>query len=207
MIEVNSLSYEKILHSISFSTPQGSSLAVIGHNGAGKTTLFHVLLGLKHKSSGNFHVHESKLGFVPERPYLSMDDVFEDFLRLHLNLISFPKADQNLEILRVAQSVGLVDQLRLKFDKFSKGMLQKALLAQALLGSPRLVVLDEPLSGLDPESRLEAKKKLIELKQKGVTLIFSSHIMEDVVELADYVLILDHGKQSFFGRTQEWRSK
>ena len=206
MIEVKDLCYQPILESISFFVPEGRALAVIGHNGAGKTTLFHVLLQLKHKTAGSFNLNEKVIGFVPERPYLEMEEVFGSFLKLHLNLIGFPRSEQEAEIFRVTTLVGLSDQLKKKFKVFSKGMLQKAVLAQAMLGSPKLMFLDEPMSGLDPQSRSELMGYLVELKKNGVNLIFSSHVMEDVTSLADDVLILDHGKQKFFGTIEQWRA-
>lgn len=205
MIGVKDLSYSSILDSISFSLDEGKTLAVIGHNGAGKTTLFHVLLGLKFATTGEFEISETKYGFVPERPYLAMEESFRAFLTVHLNLISFPKNEQESEIQRVAQQVGLQDELHKKFKQFSKGMLQKSLIAQAMLGSPKLIFLDEPMSGLDPSSREETKKYLEQLKAGGVTLIFSSHVMEDVAALADQVLVLNQGKQTFFGSIQDWK--
>ena len=206
MIEVKNLGYSTILDSISFSLSEGKTLAVIGHNGAGKTTLFHVLLGLKFKTNGEFEITEKKYGFVPERPYLQMEESFRSFLMLHLNLISFPKSRQRDEVQRVAKQVGLQDALHKKFKQFSKGMLQKALLAQAMLAHPKLVFLDEPMSGLDPASREETKNYLQALKKNGITLVFSSHVMEDVELHADQVLVLSHGKQTFFGSTQAWKS-
>ncbi len=207
MIEAKDLSFKSILNSIAFSLPVGKTLAVIGHNGAGKTTLFHVLLKLKFNTAGSFSLSENQYGYVPERPYLEMEETLRSFLKLHLNLISFPHLEQEVEISRVASLVGLQNQLTKKFKSFSKGMLQKALLAQAMLGSPKLIFLDEPMSGLDPSSRKELMGYLSELKTKKTTLIFSSHVMEDVVSLADHVLILDQGKQMFFGTVQEWGAR
>lgn len=207
MIEVQGVSYSTILDSISFSVPQGQALSVIGHNGAGKTTLFHVLLGLKFASSGNFQLAEKLVGYVPERPYLEMEQVFRDFLKLHLNLISFPRSKQDEEMRRVASQVGLQDQLTSKFANFSKGMLQKAVLAQAMLGMPKLIFLDEPMSGLDPESRKELLQHLKSLKESGINLVFSTHALEDVSLLADSVLVLDHGKQKFFGTVKDWKAQ
>ena len=201
------VSFGKIIDSISFSIPPHETLAVVGHNGAGKTTLFHLLLGLKFKTSGIFKISEKKIGYVPERPYLPMEDCFGSFLQLHLNLISFPKSQQADEVKRVSSLVGLEKKLDQNFQTFSKGMLQKALLAQALLGNPNLIFLDEPMSGLDPESREDLKKSLMGLKKLGVTLVFTSHVMEDVHALADHVLELDSGKQKFFGSVQNWRKK
>ena len=207
MIEVKNLSFLHILDSISFSLPQGRTLGVIGHNGAGKTTLFHVLMGFKFRTAGEFEIKEKKIAYVPERPYLSLEDKFRSFLKLHLDLISFPKHQQENEVLRVATQVGLEKNLDQPFQQFSKGMLQKALLAQALLGNPNLIFLDEPMSGLDSDSRDEFKKYLLELKNNGITLVFTSHVFEDVSLLADEVLLLDGGKQVFLGDVQSWTER
>ena len=204
MIEIENLSFLKILDSITFTMPEKKTLAVIGHNGAGKTTLFHVLLGLKFATHGSYRIQEPKFGYVPERPYLEMEESLHQFLKMHLNLIGFSKSVQEAEILRVATLVGLQDELKKKFKHYSKGMLQKALLAQAMLGSPKLILLDEPMSGLDPDSRKEIMIHLHALRDQGVTLVFTSHVMEDVASLADLVLIIDHGRQKFFGPVAEW---
>lgn len=206
MIEAQNLTFLNILDAIHFQIPEKSTVAVIGHNGAGKTTLFHLLLGLKFPTEGTFKVHCDRYGYVPERPYLEMGENLLQFLKMHLNLIGFPKADQMKEVERVATLVGLQDELKKKFKNYSKGMLQKALLAQSMLGSPRLIFLDEPMSGLDPDSRKEMSTHLQNLRNQGVALIFTSHIMEDVSSLADLILVLDHGKQKFFGTVQEWRA-
>lgn len=205
MITVEELTFLPILKGISFSHADGQSLAIIGHNGAGKTTLFHVLLGLKFSSGGRFTIQEQHFGYVPERPYLEMEEQFQTFLKMHLQLIGVPATEHASEIQRVSNLVGLQDELKKRFKHFSKGMLQKALLAQALLGSPKLVFLDEPMSGLDPESRKDLMKHLQSLRAQGVTLVFTSHVMEDVASLADQVLVLDHGQQKFFGPVGEWR--
>ena len=205
MIQVNNVGFLNILDSISFEASDQKALAVIGHNGAGKTTLFHILLGLKFADRGSFRIAEKNFGYVPERPYLEMEETLESFLNLHLNLIGFPKGQRKEEVDRVSKQVGLQNELKKKFKNYSKGMLQKALLAQALLGSPKLVFLDEPMSGLDPDSRKELMTHLQLLKSLGVTLVFTSHVMEDVESLANEVLVLDHGRQLFFGPVSEWR--
>jgi ABC-type multidrug transport system ATPase subunit len=206
MITVQNLSFLHILKDITFNHADGKSLAIIGHNGAGKTTLFHVLLGLKFATGGSHRIDLAQFGYVPERPYLEMEEQFYRFLKMHLGLIGLPAGQHPAEIERVATLVGLQDELKKRFKHFSKGMLQKALLAQALLGSPRLVFLDEPMSGLDPDSRKDLMQHLQALRAQGVTLVFTSHVMEDVASLADRVLVLDHGAQKFFGPVTEWRA-
>ena len=108
---------------------------------------------------------------------------------------------------RVASEVGLFEKLDSRLKTFSKGMLQKTALAQLSIGSPGLMVLDEPMSGLDPESRERVRQSLAAWKNEGKTLLFSSHSLEDVEQLADSVLVLADGELKFFGSLSEWRDK
>jgi ABC-2 type transport system ATP-binding protein len=105
----------------------------------------------------------------------------------------------------VSANVGLIENLDQRFRTFSKGMLQKAMLASALLGNPAVMILDEPMSGLDPESRERMKERFRAWKGQGKTLIFSSHAFEDVYELADRVLELKAGKIQYLGKPENWR--
>jgi len=205
-----------ILDQINFEVPKGCVFAVVGHNGAGKTTLFHILLGLKIQSKGQIvilgkqnldHRSRAKLGYVPERPYLDLSSNLRDFLLFHANLmgISYQKRDE--EIKNAAQSVGLLENLNQELSTFSKGMLQKTLIAQATLGNPEILILDEPMSGLDPEAREAVRHQIISLKNLGKTLIFSSHALEDVGLLADQVLIIKSGKIEFLGSVSQWKEQ
>lgn len=203
-----------LLHSISFTLAQGKTLAIVGHNGAGKTTLFHVLLGLKFPNAGEVRLFglpqtdpgsRLNLGYVPERPYLNPDLKLGAFLRFHAELIGLQKSEVKGEVVRVAEEVGLAGHLDQGFKTFSKGMLQKAVLAQASLGKPSLLVLDEPLSGLDPESREAVKARMQAWKQEGRTLVFSTHALEDVEVLAEDVLVLKGGRLQYQGGISGWK--
>jgi ABC-type multidrug transport system ATPase subunit len=108
---------------------------------------------------------------------------------------------------KVAEEVGLAGHLDEGLSTFSKGMLQKAVLAQAALGDPEIKVLDEPMSGLDPESREVVKRQIQKWREAGKTIVFSSHVMEDVELLADEVLILEDGEVRFRGTVDEWRAR
>jgi ABC-2 type transport system ATP-binding protein len=211
-----SLKKRKLLEQINFDVPKGIVFAVVGHNGAGKTTLFHLVLGLKFQNKGeitllgksNFDPESrAKLGYVPERPYLNLEYSFRSFLSYHANLLAIPRVKRSSEITKVALAVGLDSHLKQALSTFSKGMLQKALVAQALLGDPEVLILDEPMSGLDPDSREGVRKLIIQLKKSGKTLIFSSHALDDVEQLADQVLILEKGKVEFLGSVSEWKAK
>jgi ABC-2 type transport system ATP-binding protein len=203
-----------ILDGIDFDIPKGCVFAIVGHNGAGKTTLFHLLLGLKFQTAGTItlfgksnldHHARKSLGYVPERPYLNLEYSFREFLVYHANLMGISFSKKPDEILLAAKSVSLEAHLDHDLSTFSKGMLQKALLAQAMLGNPELLILDEPMSGLDPEAREMVRTQISALKARGKTLIFSSHALDDVELLADQVLILKDGKVQFLGAVAAWK--
>jgi ABC-type multidrug transport system ATPase subunit len=188
---------------------------VIGHNGAGKTTLFHLILGFKFASRGEIRIfgklaqdHEARkpVAYVPERPYLNLDLRFREFLNFHAALAGMNGARRQDEVRRVASEVGLESHLDQTFKTFSKGMLQKALIAQASIGHPALIILDEPMSGLDPDARMMVKDQIKKWKAEGRTIIFSSHVVEDVKELADRALVLKAGSVEFLGAIEDWSS-
>ena len=192
-----------ILKKINFEVHAGECFAVIGHNGAGKTSIFHLLMGFKFASEGEAFLFgqpvedamaRKKVGYVSERPYVSMESSLQELLELlgGLNGLSPPQVKEKAS--SFLKRFGLEGAYRKKLKHFSKGMLQKALLIQALLHDPELLIFDEPMSGLDPESREELKKFMQEWKAQGRTLIFSSHTLEDVEALADRVLKLSNGE-------------
>jgi ABC-2 type transport system ATP-binding protein len=217
-IEVRGLRFgiggKPILKGLDFSIPKGKVFAVLGHNGAGKTTFFHILLGLKYQTSGEIRIlgrsnedwrARSAIGYVVERPYLNLDHEFESLLKYHARLAGVPRKRSELE--RIAAEVGLAGYLGDSLGTFSKGMLQKAVLAQAALGNPEIKILDEPMSGLDPESRDSVKAQILRWRDSGKTILFSSHVLEDVEQLADEVLVLEKGEVRFRGTVSEWRAR
>ncbi len=216
-VEVKGLDFtlgkRKILKGLQFQIRKGSVFAVVGHNGAGKTTFFHILLGIKFQDQGSVDIFgqsnsdwraRSKIGYVLERPYLNLDQELGQLLKYHAKLSGIPYT--NADLAHAAEQVGLLGHLDQNLSTFSKGMLQKALLAQASLGDPEMLVLDEPMSGLDPVSREIEKVQIQKWRDMGKTIIFSSHVMEDVEQLADDVLILEAGEMKFCGPVQEWRA-
>jgi ABC-type multidrug transport system ATPase subunit len=207
------LKSQAVLQSVSFSLQEGETVALVGHNGAGKTTLFHVILGLKHRDSGVVQLQgldvaqpeaRINIGFVPERPYLSLDSTFRRTLRYLGQLSGIPRAALERRIIELAQSVELDSVLDRPLKTFSKGMLQKTLIAQAELHRPNLLILDEPMSGLDPEARGFLKRQIQAWKTAGRTVLFSSHSMEDVKELAGRVLVMETGYLTFDGPVDSW---
>lgn len=213
-----SLSRRKILDQLSFSLQEGEATALLGHNGAGKTTLFHLILGLKFQNEGIVEVsgipaHQvharKKLSFVPERPYLNPNDTPVEMLAFYGKLSGLSGTTLKNRILEVIKEVGLEevggkDVARRKLKAFSKGMLQRSLIAQALLSNPEILILDEPMSGLDPEGRAWVKELIQKLKSQNKTILFSTHVIEDAEELADQVIVMSQGKIKFKGSTKEY---
>jgi ABC-2 type transport system ATP-binding protein len=201
---------------VGFHVPQGKTLAIIGHNGAGKTTLFHLILGLKFRDRGAIEIRgqdaqspaaRSHVGFVPERPYLNLELTLRKTLHYLGELSGISRASLSAKVEKAAREVELDAVLDQPLKTYSKGMLQRTLIAQAMLHDPSLLVLDEPMSGLDPEAREFLKNKIKEWKAGGKSVLFSSHVIEDVNELADLVGVLDSGRLTFFGPVQEWSAK
>ncbi len=207
------LNQKKILDQVNFTLAPSSALAVVGHNGAGKTTLFHLILGLKFITQGSIQVFgiscedrkaRMKVGYVPERPYLNLYHTLEEALFYFGDLMNLPRSVQMLRIEKNLGLVGLESRRKDKLSSFSKGMLQRTLIAQALMGDPELLILDEPMSGLDPEGRQFLRDLMMSLRNKGKTLLFSTHTLEDVSLLADEVLVLEQGKTKFLGKKEQY---
>ncbi len=213
------LARKKILDRLSFSLKEGEVVALVGHNGAGKTTLFHLILGLKFQDQGIIKINgieayqvesRTKLSFVPERPYLNPADTPLEMLSYYGKLAGMKDSKKlKSRIQEVIKEVGLEnaggkDVATRKFKNFSKGMLQRSLIAQALLSDPEVLILDEPMSGLDPEGREWVKELIQKLKARGRTILFSTHVIEDAQLLADKVMVLSQGKMDFFGTTAEY---
>lgn len=205
----------EVLHNVSFNVPKGVACGFVGNNGAGKTTTLKCLLEFLSPDSGEVLFFGQKLtvenrirlGYLPERPYLYEFLTAWEFLRFHWNL-TFPSAkgfEKQAE--SVLKLVGLYENRNKVMRKFSKGMLQRAGLAQALIHNPDLMILDEPMSGLDPDGRYLVKSILRELKSQGKTLFFSSHLLEDVDELCEYVVIIHHGHILYHGALADFRKQ
>ncbi|MFN8791042.1 MAG: ABC transporter ATP-binding protein [Bdellovibrionales bacterium] len=205
----------EVLHKISFNVPKGVACGFVGNNGAGKTTTLKCLLEFLNPDSGEIQFFGEKLtvqnrirlGYLPERPYLYEFLTAWEFLRFHWNL-TFPTLqgfDARAE--EVLKTVGLFENRNKIMRKFSKGMLQRAGLAQALIHNPDLMILDEPMSGLDPDGRYMVKNILRELKNQGKTLFFSSHLLEDVDELCEYIVVIHHGNILYQGPLAAFRKQ
>ena len=191
------------LDGLSLEVKRGEVVGYIGPNGAGKTTTIKILMGLHRATSGTAEIlgqpvgsvaSRDRIGYLPERPYFYNYLTAEEFLHFYGSLYGMSAAARRAKIDELLPLVKIEHARKLPLHKFSKGMLQRVGLAQALINNPDLVVLDEPSSGLDPMGRMLIRDVIAELKNRGVTILFSSHILSDVEDICDRVAILVGGK-------------
>jgi|JI10StandDraft_1071094.scaffolds.fasta_scaffold176120_2 ABC-2 type transport system ATP-binding protein len=191
------------LEDVSFQVPQNSVCGLIGPNGAGKTTAIKVILGFIRANSGNVKIfgedsenkntHKS-LGYLPESAYYYDYLKPVEFLEFYAKLFEIPKNIRDERIENLLKLVGLSEKKDVRLRGFSKGMLQRIGIAQALVNDPQLVIFDEPMSGLDPVGRKEVRDIILKLKENGKTVLFSTHILPDVENLCDHVVMIVNGK-------------
>ncbi|MCO4772279.1 MAG: ABC transporter ATP-binding protein [Deltaproteobacteria bacterium] len=200
------------LHGLDLEIPRGEVFGLIGPNGAGKTTTLKLLMGLNSPTSGTAQIlgepigsmrAMARVGFLPERPYFYDYLTATEFLHFYGQLHGMPRARRIDMIDRLLPLVHMERARDTQLRKFSKGMLQRVGIAQALMNDPELVVLDEPSSGLDPMGRLLIRDIVRDLKTKGTTVLFCSHVLSDVEEVSDRVGILIAGKLQDVGTVDE----
>ena len=188
---------------ISFSVARGEVFGFLGPNGAGKTTTIRILMGLIKSSGGAATIlgeavpsrrARARLGFLPESPYFYDYLTPREMLDLVGRLFGLDRAERRKRADRLIELVGLSHARNTQLKKFSKGMLQRAGIAQALINDPELVVFDEPMGGLDPVGRKEVRDIIFGLRDEGKTVFFSSHILADVEMVADRVAIVVRGE-------------
>jgi ABC-2 type transport system ATP-binding protein len=174
----------QVLHNISLEIEKGEIFGFLGPNGAGKTTTIKIITGLIRADKGTVTIFEQpvdsiqarqRIGFLPESPYFYEHLTGNEFLKMHALLANI--RNYRKEISSLLGKVGLEYARDLPLRKYSRGMLQRIGIAQAIIGNPDLLVLDEPLSGLDPIGRKQMKDLIFEQKNKGTTVFFSSHIL------------------------------
>jgi len=191
---------------------RGEVFGLLGPNGAGKTTTLKLLLGLLRPDGGEVRLFEgrpsdpesrARVGYLPENPYFYDYLTAEEFLDFYGRLHGVKGAARRAMTRRAIKLVGLEGRERTALRKFSKGMNQRVGLAQAIQHDPELVILDEPMSGLDPVGRREVRDLILSLKEEGRTVFFSSHILQDAEMICDRVAILDRGKLRSIGRLRD----
>ena len=217
MIEVSHLTKKYGGHlavdDVSFTVEDGQIYGLLGPNGAGKSTIMNILTGYLSATSGQVTVaghslpeeaDEAKacVGYLPEQPPLYPEMTVGEYLNFVAELKKVPRAQRKEQVLRAARRTGLEKVLPRLIRSLSKGYKQRVGIAQALLGSPKIIILDEPTVGLDPAQVIEMRKLIRELG-KAHTVILSSHILSEVQAVCQQVLILSKGKLAASGTLQE----
>jgi len=190
------------LNGLDLAIHAGEIFGLIGHNGAGKTTTFKLLLGLLRPSHGTVTfcgapLHPAArraIGFLPEQPYFYDHLTVDETLDFYARLYGLRGAARQRRVAEVLEQVQLTAKRRASLRTLSKGMLQRLGIAQAIVNRPRLVILDEPMSGLDPAGRFHMRELIHTLRRDGATVIFSSHVLPDTEALCDRVGILAQGR-------------
>lgn len=194
---------QPVLRDVSLHVAERSVFGFLGANGAGKTTLIHLLIGLRAPQSGSVHIGNvaatrpearARLGYLPERPYFYPHLSATEFLKLYGTLSGLSGARLRSRSKDVLKLVGLAGDGDQRLSRFSKGMLQRIGIAQAILHEPELLILDEPMSGLDPLGRREVRELIRELSAQGRTVFMSSHVIPDVEAICDQVGLIAQGR-------------
>lgn len=200
------------LRGVSLRVERGEIFGLLGPNGAGKTTLIKVLLGIVRRSGGSASLlgrsagdraSRMKVGYLPENLRIAGHHTALTALEYYGKLSGLSWQEIKSERMRLLESVGLADRSRESVKRFSKGMLQRLGLAQALLHNPEVLILDEPTDGLDPVGRSQVRNVLTNLKAQGTTIFLNSHILQEVELICDRVAILDRGLVKAVGDVHE----
>jgi len=197
---------------VSLLVSRGAIHGLLGPNGAGKTTTLKMLLGLVRPSGGRFEIlgvdahapgARARLGFLPEQPYFPTQLTVAEVMGLYGRLAGVPKSDLSEQIPTLLEIVGLEGRERSLLARFSRGMLQRLGLAQAMLGSPDAIVLDEPASGLDPVGQRDVRNLMLDLRAAGTSILLSSHQLSEVEAVCDEVTILNRGRVAARGHIDD----
>ncbi len=193
----------RALDRLTLEVEAGEVFGFLGPNGAGKTTTLKLLMQLVFPTSGHAEILgrplgdlavKRRIGYLPENPYFYDHLTAEELLTYFAALFGYRGADRRARASRLLDEVGIGAERRLQLRKFSKGMLQRVGIAQALINDPELVILDEPMSGLDPLGRREVRAMILGLRDRGCTVFFSSHVLSDAEALCHRVAILANGR-------------
>lgn len=200
------------VHDLTISVPEGEVFGFLGPNGAGKSTTMKMLLGLAFPTSGSARLlgqplgaiaAKRRIGFLPEQFRFHEWLRGTEFLDFHGELCGVPRAERRRRIPELLELVGLAGRGNDRLRGYSKGMLQRIGLAQALINDPALVFLDEPTSALDPIGRREVRDIIRTLKARGMTVFLNSHLLAEVESVCDRVAIVDHGRVVRYGPLEE----
>src|SRR5438067_6028166 len=206
---------KRALQPLNLTVEDGEIFGFLGPNGAGKTTTLKLLMGLVFPTAGTARIlgHDwtdpkvkAQIGFLPEQPYFYDYLTAHELLDYYGQLSGVPAKDRKRRIEEVLALVGLTDVKGVQLRKFSKGMLQRAGIAQAILHTPKLVFFDDPMSGLDPLGRREVRDLMEQLKHEGKTVFFSTHILSDAEALCDRVAIIHKGELRGVGAVEDLTS-
>jgi ABC-2 type transport system ATP-binding protein len=199
----------RALDALTLSVQRGEVFGFLGPNGAGKTTTLKLLMQLVYPTSGRAEIlgrpvgaleAKRRIGYLPENPYFYDYLTAEELLTYFAGLFGYIGADRHHRAAQLLDQVGIGAERRLQLRKFSKGMLQRVGIAQALINDPELVIFDEPMSGLDPLGRRDVRTLILHLRDRGCTVFFSSHVLSDAEALCDRVAILAKGRLVAEGR-------
>jgi ABC-2 type transport system ATP-binding protein len=202
----------RALDKLSLSIDPGEVFGFLGPNGAGKTTTLKLLMQLIFPTSGRAeilgrpvgHVEaRRRIGYLPENPYFYDYLTAEELLTYFAQLLGVPAGDRRNRVAALLDRVGVGRERRFQLRKFSKGMIQRVGIAQALLNEPEVLFLDEPMSGLDPLGRRDVRSLILELRDQGRTVFFSSHILADAEALCSRVAVVAGGRLAATGRLGE----
>jgi ABC-2 type transport system ATP-binding protein len=199
----------RALDRLTLEVESGEVFGFLGPNGAGKTTTLKLLMQLVFPTLGRAEIlgrpvgdldAKRRIGYLPEHPYFYDYLTAEELLRYFAELFGIHGAERRARVNRLLDDVGIGAERRLQLRKFSKGMLQRVGIAQALINEPELVILDEPMSGLDPLGRRDVRSLILRLRDRGCTVFFSSHVLSDAEALCSRVAILARGRLVTTGR-------
>src|SRR3984885_236735 len=195
---------------------QGEVFGFLGPNGAGKTTTLKLLMGLVSPTAGAARILgmdfddprvKAQIGFLPEQPYFYDYLTAQELLTYYAQLSGVPTNERAKRVAEMLTRFGLADSARVQLRKYSKGMLQRVGLAQAILHDPKVVFMDEPMSGLDPMGRREVREMIQQMRREGKTVFFSTHILSDAEALCDRVAIIYQGELRGVGAVADLMSQ
>jgi ABC-2 type transport system ATP-binding protein len=200
------------LDSLTLQVQEGEAFGFLGPNGAGKTTTLKLLMSLIFPTAGTARVRgrsiddvrmHREIGYLPEQPYFYDYLTARELLDYYARFFGYPAVERRQRVTLFLERVGLANEGNVQLRKFSKGMLQRVGIAQAIVHDPQVVFLDEPMSGLDPVGRREVRDIILDLKRQGRTVFFSTHILSDAEMLCDRVAVLLGGKLQGVGAPGE----